>query len=137
MRHRAGCYSSSRLSIPLPARNHTSVQPASFTGIRAAARKGVFTWLARQRADVVCIQETKAQEHQLEDPMFRPRPFHCFYEDAEKKGYSGVALYARREPDDIVRGYGSPEFDAEGRGNSPASQDFFSKVKTFWDDMTG
>jgi exodeoxyribonuclease-3 len=84
-------------------------------GIRAAARKGFFTWLSRQSADVVCIQETKAQIHQLEDRIFHPNRFHCFYEDAEKKGYSGVAIYARREPDEIIRGYGSAEFDAEGR----------------------
>jgi exodeoxyribonuclease-3 len=84
-------------------------------GIRAAARTGLFDWLPRQSADVVCIQETKAQEHQLDDPVFRPRRLHCFYEDAEKKGYSGVALYARTEPDEIVRGFGSKEFDAEGR----------------------
>ncbi|MFW2403202.1 MAG: exodeoxyribonuclease III [Gammaproteobacteria bacterium] len=84
-------------------------------GIRAAARKGFYSWLARQKADVVCLQETKAQVHQLEDRMFRPRNFHCFYEDAEKKGYSGVAIYARKEPDDLIRGYGSDEFDREGR----------------------
>ncbi len=84
-------------------------------GIRAAARKGFFAWLSRQSADVVCLQETKAQIHQLEDRVFHPNRFHCFYEDAEKKGYSGVAIYARQEPDEIIRGYGSPEFDAEGR----------------------
>jgi exodeoxyribonuclease-3 len=84
-------------------------------GIRSAARKGFFSWLPRQSADVVCIQETKAQVHQLEDRVFRPRRYHCFYEDAERKGYSGVALYARHEPDEILRGFGSAEFDAEGR----------------------
>ena len=84
-------------------------------GIRAAARKGFFGWLARQSADVVCLQETKAQVHQLEDPVFRPRRFNCYYEDAEKKGYSGVAIYCRNEPDDVIRGFGSAEFDAEGR----------------------
>jgi exodeoxyribonuclease-3 len=84
-------------------------------GIRAAARKGFFPWLAKQKVDVVCIQETKAQEHQLEAPEFRPQGFHCFYEDAQKKGYSGVAIYSRHAPDEVVRGFGSPEFDAEGR----------------------
>ena len=84
-------------------------------GIRSAARKGFFSWLRRQSADVVCLQETKAQVHQLTDPVFRPRRFHCFYEDAERKGYSGVALYARRAPDEVLRGFGAPEFDAEGR----------------------
>jgi len=77
-------------------------------GIRAAARKGFFDWLAGQDADVVCIQETK-------DGVFCPDGFHCFYEDAEKKGYSGVAIYTRQEPRKIVRGYGDPEFDREGR----------------------
>ena len=65
--------------------------------------------------DVVCLQETRAQIHQLEDPVFHPRRFNCFYEDAEKKGYSGTAIYACREPDQVIRGFGSVEFDAEGR----------------------
>ena len=61
-------------------------------GIRAANRKGFFEWLATQNADVVCIQETKAQEHQLVDDVFRPEGYHCYYNDAERKGYSGTAL---------------------------------------------
>jgi exodeoxyribonuclease-3 len=84
-------------------------------GIRAAARKGFFDWLPSQDADVVCIQETKAQEHQLADECFRPAGYHCFYEDAEKKGYSGTAIYTKHEPRRVVRGYGDPEFDGEGR----------------------
>ena len=84
-------------------------------GIRAAARKGFFDWLAEQDADVVCIQETKAQEHQLSDGVYCPDGYHCYYEDAEKKGYSGVAIYTRHEPRRVVRGYGDPEFDREGR----------------------
>jgi exodeoxyribonuclease-3 len=84
-------------------------------GIRAAARKGFFDWLERQDADVVCIQETKAQVHQLGDELFSPAGYHCYYEDAVKKGYSGVAIYTRQEPKKVVRGYGDPEFDAEGR----------------------
>ena len=84
-------------------------------GIRAAARKGFFDWLAGQDADVVCIQETKAQAHQLGDECFSPAGYHCFYEDAVKKGYSGVAIYSRHEPKKVLRGYGDEEFDAEGR----------------------
>ncbi len=84
-------------------------------GIRAAARKGFFDWLKEQDADVVCIQETKAQVHQLEDECFRPQGYHCYYEDAVKKGYSGVAIYTRHKPRKIVRGYGDAEFDNEGR----------------------
>ncbi|MDJ0926175.1 MAG: exodeoxyribonuclease III [Gammaproteobacteria bacterium] len=84
-------------------------------GIRAAGRKGLFSWLPRQRADVVCIQETKAQVAQLQDRLYFPRGWVCEYEDAERKGYSGVALYSRREPDEVRRGFGVPEFDNEGR----------------------
>jgi len=85
-------------------------------GIRAAARKGFFDWLPGQDADVVCIQETKAQEHQLNDPVFCPDGYSCFYRDATiKKGYSGVAIYARREPDEVLTGLGWEGFDEEGR----------------------
>ncbi|MFN2348332.1 MAG: exodeoxyribonuclease III [Thioalkalivibrio sp.] len=84
-------------------------------GIRAAARKGFFDWLRGQDADVVCIQETKAQEHQLGDETFWPQGYSTYYHDAEKKGYSGVALYCRVKPDRIITGLGCEEFDAEGR----------------------
>tara|TARA_B100000925_G_C21892259_1_gene423366 strand:- start:49 stop:831 length:783 start_codon:yes stop_codon:yes gene_type:complete len=84
-------------------------------GIRAAARKGFFDWLDKQNADVVCIQETKAQLHQLTDKIYSPSGYFCFYEDAEKKGYSGTAIYTRYKPKKIVRGYGDKEFDKEGR----------------------
>lgn len=88
---------------------------ANTNGIRAAARKGFFDWLPQQDADVVCIQETKAQVHQLEDPMFHPKDMHCYYHDAEKKGYSGVALYCKHKPDDVIVGMGFEEYDSEGR----------------------
>ncbi|KAF1681983.1 DNA-(apurinic or apyrimidinic site) lyase, partial [Pseudoxanthomonas broegbernensis] len=85
-------------------------------GIRSAGSKGVFEWLRAQNADVVCLQETKAQEGQLTDAMFRPDGHHCFYRDASsKKGYSGVAIYARREPDQVLTELGWDEFDNEGR----------------------
>ncbi|MET0332301.1 MAG: exodeoxyribonuclease III, partial [Dyella sp.] len=85
-------------------------------GIRSAANKGVFEWLRQQDADVVCLQETKSQEHQLADGMFRPDGHHCFYRDAaSKKGYSGVAIYARREPDEVRTALGWAPFDDEGR----------------------
>ena len=84
-------------------------------GIRAASRKGFFEWMAQQNADVICIQETKAQVHQLTDPMFTPEGYHCYYEDAVKKGYSGVAIYSKHKPKKVIRGYGHKEFDDEGR----------------------
>lgn len=87
----------------------------NLNGIRSAERKGFFPWLARQRADVVCIQETKAQIAQLTDPAFSPKSFHCFYHDAEKKGYSGTALYSKLKPGKVIVGMGVPEVDREGR----------------------
>ncbi|HSH83630.1 MAG TPA: exodeoxyribonuclease III [Guyparkeria sp.] len=85
-------------------------------GIRAAARKGFFDWLATADADLVCIQETKAQAWQLEkDPTFWPEGYHCHYVDAERKGYSGVAIYSRKEPAAVTTEMGLAEFDAEGR----------------------
>jgi len=85
-------------------------------GIRSAANKEFFTWLKKQKADVVCLQETKAQEDQLTDAAFRPDGHHCFYRDATtKKGYSGVAIYSRREPDEVRTKLGWAPFDDEGR----------------------
>ncbi|MEN8128951.1 MAG: exodeoxyribonuclease III [Pseudomonadota bacterium] len=84
-------------------------------GIRAAARKGFFDWLAGQNADLICVQETKAQLHQLRSEIFTPRGYHCEYFDAVKKGYSGVACFSRIPPKKTIRGFGPQEFDAEGR----------------------
>ena len=83
-------------------------------GVRSAEKKGFFTWLSHQRADVVCLQETKAQEDQLHE-IFYPNGFHCYYFDAIKKGYSGVAIFCKREPDNIIRGLGWERADTEGR----------------------
>ncbi|MGI9245539.1 MAG: exodeoxyribonuclease III [Steroidobacteraceae bacterium] len=84
-------------------------------GIRSAGRKGFFSWLEQQDADVVCVQETKCQREQITEPLYHPAGYHCYYFDAEKKGYSGVAVYSRAKPESVVAGYGSKEFDAEGR----------------------
>lgn len=85
-------------------------------GIRAAARKGFYHWLDAQQADFVCIQETKAQRTQLEgESLYFPTQFHCEYYDAFKKGYSGVAIYARKKPHQIVKGLGFSYCDEEGR----------------------
>jgi len=84
-------------------------------GVRSAARKGFFHWMDKQNADIVCLQETKVQTHQLEDAVYWPDGYRCYYVDAVKKGYSGVALYSRREPDDVIQGIGWPDMDAEGR----------------------
>jgi exodeoxyribonuclease III len=88
---------------------------ANLNGIRAAARKGFFGWMDRQQPDIVCLQETKAQEHQLPPEAIDIPGFHTAFADAVKKGYSGVAIYAKRAPERIVRGLGIEEYDAEGR----------------------
>jgi exodeoxyribonuclease III len=84
-------------------------------GIRSAARKGFFGWLAAQKADIVCLQEIKAHDGDLDDTMRAPRRLHGFFSHADKKGYAGVALYSRVRPDSIREGFGVKEFDAEGR----------------------
>ena len=85
-------------------------------GLRSASSKGFFDWFATQDADVLCVQETKAQEHQLTGPQFLPAGYKAWFRDAStKKGYSGVAIYAKREPDEIRTALGWPEFDEEGR----------------------
>ncbi len=87
----------------------------NLNGIRSASRKGVFQWMSRTRADVVCVQELKAQGADLDDVMRAPGGFRGYFHHAEKKGYSGVGLYCRREPDRVVVGVGNREADAEGR----------------------
>jgi exodeoxyribonuclease III len=84
-------------------------------GIRAAARKGFFDWFNKQKADVICIQETKAQEHQLDDEIFHPKGYHRYFHDAVKKGYSGVAIYCRKKPKKVIKGIGWHDVDIEGR----------------------
>ncbi|MBV46293.1 MAG: exodeoxyribonuclease III [Dehalococcoidia bacterium] len=84
-------------------------------GIRAAARKGFFNWLATVDVDIVCLQETKAHVDQLTDPIFHPENFHSYYFDAKKKGYSGTALYCRAKPLKITKGLGFEIADSEGR----------------------
>ncbi|MBP9101436.1 MAG: exodeoxyribonuclease III [Nitrosomonas sp.] len=87
----------------------------NLNGIRAAAKKGFFPWLAQQTADVVCVQELKAQLLDLSDEMQAPDDYHGYFHCAEQKGYSGVGIYARKKPDRIVEGIGVADIDAEGR----------------------
>jgi exodeoxyribonuclease III len=87
---------------------------ANVNGVRSAWSKGLPAWLTRQKADVICVQEVKAREADcahLRLPSGIQAYFHC----ADKRGYSGVALYSRHRPDQVTCGFGSREFDAEGR----------------------
>ena len=87
----------------------------NLNGIRSAAAKGFFDWLGRHNADVVCVQEIKAQAADLTDALRAPVGFAGHFHHAGKKGYSGVGLYCRRAPDRIVEGLGIADIDAEGR----------------------
>ena len=84
-------------------------------GIRAAHRKNFFIWLQKQDADIVCVQETKAQVEQLTEEIIKPKGYYSYFNDALKKGYSGVAIYSRIEPDKIIDKIGWREADDEGR----------------------
>ena len=84
-------------------------------GIRSAAAKGLFPWLAKQDADVICLQEVRAHEAQFEGHDISLPGYHAAYHPAARPGYSGVALYSREKPTKLLRGFGDREFDSEGR----------------------
>ncbi len=84
-------------------------------GIRAAVRKGLFNWLEPLAPDVLCVQETKAQMEHLHDESLRPAGYHCYFADAKKKGYSGVGIYCKKKPDNIITQLDWSCCDEEGR----------------------
>lgn len=86
----------------------------NLNGIRSATKKGFFDWVKIQEADVICLQETKAQEQQVRDSIDLPG-YQAYFFDAEKKGYSGVAIYSRKKPDKVITGLGWESADKEGR----------------------
>ncbi|NTV96367.1 MAG: exodeoxyribonuclease III [Thiobacillus sp.] len=87
----------------------------NLNGIRSAAKKGVFDWLAKSGADLVCLQELKAQAADMTAGMINPDGYFGYFHYAEKKGYSGVGIWSRKQPDEILEGLGIPDIDAEGR----------------------
>ncbi|MES2186222.1 MAG: exodeoxyribonuclease III [Pseudomonadota bacterium] len=87
----------------------------NLNGIRSATTKGVEAWVAATSPDCICVQEVKAQATDIAGRFEQLAGLQGHFHFAEKKGYSGVGIYTRHEPSDVVIGYGSPEFDAEGR----------------------
>ena len=87
----------------------------NLNGIRSASKKGMLDWLPTTHADVICLQELKAQTGDMTAEMLNPHGYYGYFHYAEKKGYSGVGIYARRQPDQIIEGLGIAEIDAEGR----------------------
>jgi exodeoxyribonuclease-3 len=88
---------------------------ANLNGIRSATNKGFFPWLAQQNPDFVCMQELKAQAADMTLEMLNPPGLYGYFHYAEKKGYSGVGVYARTQPLQVIEGLGVPEIDCEGR----------------------
>ncbi|MBA3695757.1 MAG: exodeoxyribonuclease III [Methylotenera sp.] len=97
----------------------------NLNGIRSATNKGLYAWLQTQGADVVCMQEVKAQAADLTAEMLNPRGYHSYFHYAEKKGYSGVGIYSKVKADAVIEGLGNPcqghpegsmrDIDSEGR----------------------
>ena len=84
-------------------------------GIRAVHKKGFLDWLYQDGPDILCIQETKAQEDILDKDIHTPKGYFAFYESAEKRGYSGVAIYSKIKPLKVENGLGDKKIDGEGR----------------------
>ena len=90
---------------------------ANLNGIRSAANKGFFAWLQTTNADVVCLQELKAQAADMTAEMLAPANYHGYFHYAEKKGYSGVGIYSKQKPSAVIVGLGAgfEDIDSEGR----------------------
>jgi exodeoxyribonuclease-3 len=84
-------------------------------GVRAAKRKGFFEWVKMQNADVICLQETKTQLENLKQDEYCLDGYHCYYDDANRPGYSGVAIYCKQKPQNIIKKLGWKYSDEEGR----------------------
>ncbi len=96
----------------------------NLNGIRSAASKGFYEWLSHQDADIVCLQELKAQASDMTEEMLNPAGYQGYFHYAEKKGYSGVGIYCRQNPGQIIAGLGIAEFDVEGRYLCADFEDF-------------
>jgi exodeoxyribonuclease III len=88
---------------------------ANLNGIRSAANKGFFQWLQTTQADVICLQEVKAQAADMTAEMHAPAGYFGHFHYAEKKGYSGVGIYSKSKPDAVIEGLSIADIDSEGR----------------------
>jgi exodeoxyribonuclease III len=87
----------------------------NLNGIRSASNKGLYPWLQSQQADIVCMQEIKAQATDMTGEMLNPEGYYGYFHYAEKKGYSGVGIYSKVKPDAVIEGLRMPDIDSEGR----------------------
>lgn len=93
-------------------------------GIRAISKKGFLEWFVRESPDILCLQETKCHPDQLTDQLLNIEPYHSFWSAAERKGYSGVVIYTRQKPQEVIEGLGVEKFDHEGRTLIAVYDDF-------------
>ncbi|MCK4781728.1 exodeoxyribonuclease III [Candidatus Parcubacteria bacterium] len=84
-------------------------------GIRAACKKNFLNWFKKSKADIVCLQEIRAQKEQLPDDLLQPKGYYFYFNQAVKKGYSGVAIYSKKKPLKVENKLGLKRFDQEGR----------------------
>ena len=84
-------------------------------GLRSASKKNFWQWFDQQQADILCVQELKGQPSDFDEKTLHDEQFHVYMNTAQKKGYSGVALYSKEKPQSVQIGFGNEEFDAEGR----------------------
>ena len=84
-------------------------------GYRACAKKGFLDWLAKSKADIVCLQEVRAEIGQVDEELQNPKGYYSIWFSAEKKGYSGTLCLCKKEPLKVTKGLGKKEFDSEGR----------------------
>ena len=84
-------------------------------GIRAVAKKGFLEWFKDDNPDILCLQETKAWEEQLDESLTNVEGYHSYFSQAYKKGYSGTVIYTKEKPIEVKHGIGVEEFDKEGR----------------------
>ena len=87
----------------------------NLNGIRSAINKGLVDWVKKNTPDIICVQETKAQPDQVDTGGFRKLGYGDYWHSAEKKGYSGVLILSREEPDHVETGMGNSRYDSEGR----------------------
>jgi len=93
----------------------TKIISYNVNGIRAAINKGLIDWVKDENPDILCIQETKAQKAQIDEHSFQQIGYQCFCNSAEKKGYSGVAVFTKIKPDFHEFGMNNEKYDVEGR----------------------
>ncbi len=102
----------------------TTLLSWNVNGVRAVQKKGFLDWLQKESPDVLGLQETKANPDQLDFALLNPPGYHTYWNWAKKLGYSGVAIFSKKEPLEIKKGFGIPRFDEEGRVIEARFKDF-------------